>query len=189
MAITIGDWVKALSGPMVNEIGKVVEVGLDGLLRVHHHGGAYQLHYTPDQVEPSSAPTANVPATEVSLASPSPSKVYLATLEPGLPHTRQARKETPVFSGLFVYFPDALAEVAKVSFIGNDQHQPGTPVHWDRNKSQDEMDAGARHDLDYAKGVIKDNAGQYTLAQAVWRRLARLQKDIEAEKAAAKEKK
>ena len=55
--------------------------------------------------------------------------------------TPEQRKATPVFSGLIAYFPLALAEVARVSQAGNDQHHPGTPLHWDRSKSGDELDA------------------------------------------------
>ena len=55
--------------------------------------------------------------------------------------TAKQRKETPVFSGVLNYFPDAIREVAKVSFIGNEQHNPGQKLFWDRSKSQDELDA------------------------------------------------
>jgi len=55
------------------------------------------------------------------------------------------RKEYPLFSGLLKYFPDALMEVAHTSWIGNEQHNPGLPLHWDRTKSTDEADALMRH--------------------------------------------
>ena len=34
----------------------------------------------------------------------------------------------------------ALAEVARVSKAGNDQHNPGQPLHWARDKSADHAD-------------------------------------------------
>jgi hypothetical protein len=42
------------------------------------------------------------------------------------------RKNYPVATGVLDYFPDALLEIARVSKIGNDQHHPGQPLHWDR---------------------------------------------------------
>ena len=62
-----------------------------------------------------------------------------------LPTDAKARKEIPLASGVFDYFPDALAEVAKVSKTGNDQHNPGQPLHWARGKSTDQADTMLRH--------------------------------------------
>ena len=88
------------------------------------------------------------------------------------------RKEWPVATGVLDYFPDALAEVAHVSFVGNEQHNPGTPLHWDRTKSTDEADALARHFLQRGK---VDSDGLRHSAKAAWRALALLQKEIESE--------
>ena len=88
------------------------------------------------------------------------------------------RKNTPVFSGVLNYFPDAIREVAKVSFEGNEQHNPGTELHWDRSKSGDEKDALTRHLLD--AGTI-DTDGMRHSAKVAWRALAMLQKEIEKE--------
>lgn len=105
-----------------------------------------------------------------------------ATL-PGLPGPEHslARKQTPVATGVLAYFPDAIAEVAKVSYIGNMKHNPGEPLHWARKKSTDQMDAAMRHIMDYLKGGRRDTEGNLLLAQAVWRLLAQAQLDIEAE--------
>jgi hypothetical protein len=75
----------------------------------------------------------------------------------------------------------ALLQVAKVSKIGNDKHNPGEEMHWSRGKSDDHMDAACRHILDYAAGNKKDPSGSYHLANAAWRVLAQLQIDIEGE--------
>jgi hypothetical protein len=77
------------------------------------------------------------------------------------------------------YFPDALLEIAYVSWVGNEQHNPGTPLHWDRSKSSDEHDAGARH---LAQAGTRDTDGTRHTAKAAWRLLAALQKEIEAER-------
>lgn len=94
-----------------------------------------------------------------------------------LPTDAQARKNVPMFSGLLKYFPDALAEVARVSKIGNDQHNPGKPLFWDRSKSQDELDALTRHLVDAGK---IDSDGIRHSAKVAWRALANLQKELEA---------
>lgn len=85
----------------------------------------------------------------------------------------------PIFSGVLRYFPDALLEISKVSKAGNDQHNPGKPLHWDRTKSQDELDALTRHLLE--AGTL-DTDGQRHSAKVAWRALANLQKEIENEK-------
>jgi hypothetical protein len=94
-----------------------------------------------------------------------------------LPTDAQERKDTPVFSGVLKYFPKALAEVARVSKAGNDQHNPGTPLHWDRSKSGDELDALTRHLLE--AGLI-DSDGIRHSAKLAWRALANLEKELEA---------
>lgn len=90
------------------------------------------------------------------------------------------RKATPLFSGCINYFPDALLAIAELSRIGNDQHNPGTPLHWDRSKSGDELDALARHLVD--AGTL-DTDGVRHSAKLAWRALANLQKEIEAQRA------
>lgn len=90
----------------------------------------------------------------------------------------QARKDTPIFSGVLQYFPKALAEVARVSKVGNDQHNPGKPLHWDRSKSGDELDALTRHLVD--AGTM-DTDGTRHSAKVAWRALANLEKELENE--------
>ena len=58
---------------------------------------------------------------------------------------KQERKERPVARGVLDYFPDAMADVAYVSYIGNRQHNPGEEMHWARDKSADHADCIARH--------------------------------------------
>ena len=97
----------------------------------------------------------------------------------GLTTDKQARKETPIFSGVISYFPHSLAAVARVSWAGNEQHNPGEPLHWARGKSDDHLDAAVRHITDYALGVKIDTDGENHLAKAAWRILAKLQLDEE----------
>tara|TARA_R110002020_G_scaffold175997_4_gene368038 strand:- start:9723 stop:10100 length:378 start_codon:yes stop_codon:yes gene_type:complete len=93
----------------------------------------------------------------------------------------EKRKSTPVFSGLFTYFPRALAEVSRVSVAGNEQHLNGKELHWDRTKSSDHLNSGSRHLLDLASGEVYDEDSQRHLAKAVWRLLAQLEIDLEEE--------
>lgn len=84
------------------------------------------------------------------------------------PEDSAARKEYPVYSGLVAYFPSALAAVAHHSYLGNEKHNPGQPLHWARGKSSDEADALLRHLME------RDYVGM------AWRALALLQKHLEA---------
>jgi hypothetical protein len=93
-----------------------------------------------------------------------------------LPEDAAARKALPIATGFVDYFPDAMAAVAELSRIGNDQHNPGKPLHWDRSKSGDESDALMRHFLQ--RGTI-DTDGVRHSAKVAWRAMAMLQKEIE----------
>lgn len=96
--------------------------------------------------------------------------------EPLLSTDAQERKAVPLASGVMDYFPAALAEVAKVSFKGNEQHNPGQPLHWARGKSTDHADTMLRHFLE--RGTI-DTDGTRHSAKMVWRALALLQMELE----------
>jgi hypothetical protein len=89
---------------------------------------------------------------------------------------KQERKQMPVFSGVLKYFPDAIREVAKTSWIGNQQHHPNKPLHWDRSKSGDELDALTRHLME--AGEIDTDLIRHS-AKVAWRALANLQKELE----------
>ena len=68
-----------------------------------------------------------------------------------LPTDAQERKQIPIVSGVLDYFPLAIAEVAKCSKAGNDQHHPGEPLFWDKTKSTDHADCIGRHLVDRGK--------------------------------------
>ena len=88
----------------------------------------------------------------------------------------------PMARGLLDYFPDALAYVAYVSKLGNDQHNPGEEIHWARGKSSDHPDCIIRHLVD--RGTIDEDNVRHS-GKLAWRALALLQEEIEAEKIAA----
>ena len=94
-----------------------------------------------------------------------------------LPTEAKARKTVPLATGCLDFFPDALAEVARLSKAGNDQHNPGQQLHWDRSKSSDDADALIRHFLQ--RGQL-DTDGFSHSVKVAWRALAVLQKEIES---------
>lgn len=95
-----------------------------------------------------------------------------------LPDEPKERKTFPIASGFMDYFPDAIAAVSNISHRGNEQHNPGQPLHWARSKSTDEADTMLRHFLQ--RGTL-DVDGVRHSAKMVWRALAMLQKEIEDE--------
>lgn len=97
-----------------------------------------------------------------------------------LPSNASERKDVPLTTGVLDYFPDALAEVARVSKAGNEQHNPGQPLHWAREKSTDHADCIGRHLLE--RGTV-DIDGQRHSAKLAWRALALLQTELELEEA------
>lgn len=94
-----------------------------------------------------------------------------------LPADATARKGMPIFSGCVCYFPVALAAVAQLSRIGNDQHNPGQPLHWAKEKSTDELDCLLRHATDAAIDPMhRDPDGVLAAVKMAWRALANLQR-------------
>ena len=90
--------------------------------------------------------------------------------------TAEERKRRPVSSGVLKYFPNAIKEVAYASYMGNEQHHPGEPLHWDKSKSTDEPDALVRHLMDHLEGNPVDDDGVLHLAKTAWRSLAMLER-------------
>ncbi len=93
-----------------------------------------------------------------------------------LPTDAAERKSIPIATGCLDYFPNALAEVAKISKKGNDQHNAGQSLHWARGKSTDHADTLIRHLME--RGTI-DVDGTRHSAKAAWRALALLQQELE----------
>jgi hypothetical protein len=95
-----------------------------------------------------------------------------------------SRKDKPLFSGVLMYFPDALLAIAEHSNKGNSKHNPGQPLHWSKDKSGDHADCCARHLLDIGPNwdsVDEETGSMHAVAHA-WRALALLQTVIERSK-------
>jgi len=97
---------------------------------------------------------------------------------PMLPSDSTERKQVPLATGVFDYFPSALIEVAKVSWHGNQKHNPGQPLHWSRGKSADHADTIQRHFAE--RGTTDPEDGLRHSAKLAWRALALLQLELEA---------
>jgi len=78
--------------------------------------------------------------------------------------------------GLLDYFPNALAEVAKLSHLATQQHHPDQEMHWDRRKSTDHRNKIIRH---LADTHTVDDKGLDHWAMVCWRALAGYQDYLE----------
>ena len=87
------------------------------------------------------------------------------------------RKQIPIASGVLDYFPDAIRALAHCSWVGNEQHNPGDPLHWAREKSNDHPDCMMRHFME--RGTV-DEDGVRHVVKAAWRMLALAQLELEA---------
>lgn len=95
-----------------------------------------------------------------------------------LPTDAKARKAVPMARGVLDYFPRALAAVAELSRIGNDQHNPGQPMHWAIEKSTDHADCILRHMAD--RGTIDTDKVRHS-TKVGWRAFAQLEIELRAE--------
>lgn len=93
-----------------------------------------------------------------------------------LPSDPKSRKAVPIYSGFVKYFPRAIAAIAHLSQVGNDQHNPGKPLHWDRSKSGDELDALMRHLMEADR---VDSDGVPHIVKCAWRACAAAEKYLE----------
>lgn len=89
------------------------------------------------------------------------------------------RKGLPITEGVLDYFPLAIAEVSKCSKAGNEQHNKGKPLHWDKSKSTDHANCISRHLID--RGSFDEDGVRHS-AKLAWRALALLQTELENEK-------
>ena len=105
-------------------------------------------------------------------------KTQLVLNRATLPTDKQLRKKFPIGTGVLDYFPDAIAAVAYVSYVGNAQHNgPNTPCKWTRPLSDDHADTVLRHFVE--RGGFDVDKTRHT-AKMVWRALAILQLEVEA---------
>lgn len=88
-------------------------------------------------------------------------------------------KQFPVFNGLLKYFPNACLYVSHVSLVANEQHNPGTEMHWDKSKSIGKGDEIVRHLM--AEETF-DTDGLRHRGKSAWRAMELLEREILAEK-------
>ena len=85
------------------------------------------------------------------------------------------RKASPVMTGFLDYFPNAAIAIARLSMAGNDQHNPGEPLHWAKEKSSDHADCIVRHLIQ--RGTMDDD-GQLHSTKVAWRAMALLEEEL-----------
>lgn len=182
----IGDRVQLLrvDYPFNNAVGTVVNrghngAGLDCKYRIDFDGMVKDGNYHEEICVVAWPRKAKEPAAAMDLAAqvavlagvPVPPKSMV------LPAGNEERKGMPITTGVLDYFPLAIAEVAKCSYASNQQHNPGQPMHWARDKSTDHANCMARHLID--RGSIDDDGTRHS-AKLAWRALANLQLELEA---------
>lgn len=96
----------------------------------------------------------------------------------------EKRKRTPMWSGLLQYFPKALQAVSRVSWHGNEKHNPGEPMHWARGKSMDQEDCIIRHLINPYD--VDPDTGELHIVHAAWRALAAAELALERQEDDAK---
>ena len=92
------------------------------------------------------------------------------------PMTSEERRRYPLTTGAIDYFPDALLYVAHVSWRANEQHNPGEPMHWAKDKSVGNGDQIGRH---LAERYKMDDDNLLHAGKLAWRALEFLQRQIE----------
>lgn len=104
-----------------------------------------------------------------------------------LPTDSKARKGMPLFQGCMMYFPDALLAIAEHSRKANEKHNPGEPLHWSKDKSNDHADCAARHLVDIGPewDAVDPEFGSLHAVALAWRALALAQTVIERKRAGA----
>lgn len=106
-----------------------------------------------------------------------PEETAVTEQKPILTTDKKLRKESPIARGVLGYFPRAMAAIANVSYVGNEQHNPGQPMHWAKEKSNDHADCIVRHLIE--AGTVDEDGLRHT-AKAAWRALALLETELEA---------
>lgn len=149
------------------------------MTELHEAGTQWQHYFHPKADDPTRCERCDVPDLTVMEKIRDTGWPVIESCAPTLPTGAADRKATPICTGVLDYFPDALAEVARVSLAGNRQHNLG-PLRWEKSLSTDEADALVRHLLERGK---RDVDGMRHSAKAAWRALALLQRELEAERA------
>jgi len=94
-----------------------------------------------------------------------------------LPQDDKERKQIRIYDGFMKYFANAIVEVTKVSCKGSEQHHPNQELHWDKDKSKEELNSLMRHLLEAMETDATED-----WARVAWRAMANLQRKCESKK-------
>lgn len=133
-------------------------------------------HAWVEALPPPKAPVDELAVRRTAKAAAKKATLKATVTTPILTTDKKARKEMPIARGVVDYFPRALAAVANVSFVANEQHNPGQPMHWSKGKSDDHADCIMRHLIE--RGATDDD-GLLHSAKLAWRALALLETELE----------
>ncbi len=89
--------------------------------------------------------------------------------------TAAERKSYPMFEGALAYFPRAIAYLSHVSFVANEQHNPGEKLHWAKEKSIGVGNEILRHLVD--KGKLDTDKLRHT-GKLFWRAAELLEREL-----------
>ena len=103
--------------------------------------------------------------------------VYGDTRSIKITEDSEERKNTPIATGVLDYFPLTMAALARLSKTGNDKHNPGQPLYWSKDKSNDHADCIARHLID--RGKVGDDGTPHSVSLA-WRAFALCETELES---------
>jgi hypothetical protein len=167
--------------PNFNLIGRVVKMYSSSCV-IDFSAGRLAVLYTKLQI-------LELPATaeEMARAGVEPKWWLKSRINEGsvLPTDSATRKAMPIVSGMLHYFPRATAYVSRISRDSNEKHNPGEPLHWSKEKSNDHLECVGRHLIDAGKRdpVTKLRETGYL----AWRSLAALETELEAAEARGEE--
>lgn len=142
----------------VEPTSPIPDAHVDGIVEVASDTAKFVPRPAPDTIRDRS----NTPADDV------------------LPNDAKARKAVPA-GAVLDYFDSAWVEIAKALQDGNDQHNPGEPLHWSRGKSADHEHCIIRHFLQRGKLSISPTGAviRHSTYMAI-RALMFLQEELEA---------
>ena len=86
-----------------------------------------------------------------------------------LPSKSAERKKFPIGRMLKRYWPQTIVVLSRLCWEGNEKHNPGEDLHWNRGASDDHNDCTLRHFLE--GDHIDEDCGIPACVQVAWRAL------------------
>ena len=97
-----------------------------------------------------------------------------------LPTDSAARKALPLLTFLKGYFPRTFVALTRHSVAANEKHNPGEPLHWSRDKSNDHGNCIIRHQLECDGHSTDPDTGELIEVAVAWRACAQSELALDA---------